>query len=135
MMAVRVQCPFCTKALRFRQPPATGRRLLCTGCNRSFPVQPGMIVPIEIKPAAPAPTPVAVSTPTPLPASVLTPVAPPLPQSVAEADPPMTAARRNMILAGVAIGLVFLVGTTAIALALASRHDRGKAREPIADRT
>src|SRR4051812_13087988 len=104
MLAVRVKCPFCAKPLRFRQAPAAGRRLLCTGCDRTFPVEPEMIETFEVREAAPAaPALVAPSPPprpspsqTPLPASVLTAVAPPAPL----AQEGMSAGRRNLILGG-----------------------------------
>src|SRR4051794_5474514 len=96
MLAVRVQCPFCAKALRLRQAPAPGRRLLCNGCNRTFPFPADAASEPAPAPrptgAAPAPDwalpapKIILPEPTPpppvLPSSILIPVAPPPPPAI-----------------------------------------------------
>jgi hypothetical protein len=160
MMTVRVQCPFCAKALKLRQAPVPGRRLLCNGCNRTFPVpadaasEPAPAP--EPVPAGAAPAPdwalaapkFTLPEPTPppavLPSSILIPVAPPPPApmltpapsaSSADAEAPdedVPGPRRGLLVGGVAGALVLLVGSTVLAVALASRADRRRHHEPVA---
>ena len=51
MLAIRLTCPHCDKQLHLRKDPQAGRRILCSGCHRSFAAQP---VPIPAAAAAPA---------------------------------------------------------------------------------
>src|SRR4051794_24322672 len=43
MLATRVTCPFCSKHLKTGKPLEVGKRVLCSGCGRSFSVQPDTI--------------------------------------------------------------------------------------------
>jgi hypothetical protein len=131
-MAVRASCPHCGKNLKLRQAPLPGRRLLCSGCDRTFlpqaepaEVPAGALAAVSTRSASPAIT--------PLPASVLTPIAPPAPpeDSLAEARQP-----RRLLLLGIVLGvLLLLTGSTALALHLAARADSQRTQAALSTST
>ena len=149
MLATRLTCPHCSKQLKLRQPPIAGRRILCSGCKRSFPVrsEDAAAAAAEISPER-ASTPPACA-PTPLPSSILTPTAPPAglkatPSAIrtpALANvpvlPPRPTANHSgrptnpLVLLGVILGGLFLLaGSTALALHLAAGKDARQAARP-----
>jgi hypothetical protein len=96
-----------------------------------------------------APQPAA--APPALPSSILTPITPPPPSTAAlkpvapppapvppplprEAEAPPSASRRGLLLGVIAGGLLLLVGSTVLAIALASRTDRRKNHQPVAQK-
>src|SRR5262245_30616478 len=119
MILTRLVCPHCSKQLRLKNPPVAGRRVLCSGCDRSFAFRPEYLAP------APAPVPAAIApaprpAPKQAPSSILVPVPPP--PTPRPADAP---AGRPLLLLGVVLGgLLFLAGGTALALFIALRNDR-----------
>lgn len=149
-MSVRVQCPYCGKALKVKQVPGPGKRLLCSGCTRSFPVPADLaakaasLTPMPASLPAPPPQP---SSATPLPASILKPIAPPAPSAaiLRPVPPPIplqpvpssgtgtgTGSGRGLLVGVVVGGLLLLIGSTAVAVALAWRVDRHKNADVLA---
>ncbi len=131
MTAVRVSCPHCGKNLKLRQAPVPGRRVLCSGCNRSFLPGPEAVAAAPPPPAAPPAE--AVAAPGLLASSVLRPVVPP-PPPIPPPPPPLPvqagpASRRGILIGAVLGGLLLLTGSTALALHLAVRSD-GQREQP-----
>jgi hypothetical protein len=132
MLAIRLNCPHCSKPLKLRQPPLAGRRILCSSCNRSFPVRPE-----DISTATAATPPAGTPTP-PLPSSILTPTAPPAgvtanPAAVLPPAPLLppkpvgqragVSPQRGLLLGVILGGLLLLAGSTALALHFAGTKD------------
>ena len=135
-MAARAQCPHCGKNLKLRQAPVPERRVLCNGCDRTF-------LPLAQAPGAEPTAPTADTSRTstaiaaparpasqsiaPRPSSLRMPLAPagPLPAPLA----PPRDSRRAFLLGAVLGGLLLMMGSTALALHLATRSD-GKGQQP-----
>jgi len=146
-----LSCPACGSSFPASAAPAKGAE---ASPARPEPASVGTApapdwarnVPQPTKPLAPPPP----AAPPPLPSSILTPVTPPPPSTAALKPPPLPAPapaparqesgappggpRRGLLLGAIAGALLLLVGSTALAVALASRTDRRKHPQPVAQK-
>jgi hypothetical protein len=113
MLAVQLTCPHCSRRIRSRQAPVPSQRLVCPGCDRPFVMSPnGATAP----PGSRSPELAAAETANSSPAGATAP-----------------APRRGLLLAIVVGGLAFLIGSTVLAVSLASRSDSKQTAQTTGD--
>jgi hypothetical protein len=128
MLVAKVTCPYCGKRLRTSSPLAAGRRILCSGCDRSFAVRPEDAARVDERPAGPStPPPALRPAPSRTAAVTASPVLPPA-RLDEEAEPRPVAPWLAVLGLGVLVGgLLLLAGGIALALHLSAKRERARA--------